>query len=640
MGREFLAGLAPKGPPRNDYDIWDGALGVRPAIKANLPLIAFVLIVGSAFLAPLLPLHDPAATALDQRLLSPLSAGHLLGTDHLGRDILSRLLHGTRLSLWVALVGTGFAALVGGLLGLLSGYLGRWVDALIMRSVDMLMAFPYLLLALTIVAVLGPGLSHATLAIAIVNVPFFARTVRGSVMHLLHEDFVALAKVSGFSKLQIAISEVLPHVYPVLAIAATTSFGWMILETAGLSFLGLGAQPPQADLGGMLGQGRMFLTVAPHVALAPGFMIFLVALCLNLLGDRVRDALDPKLRNTESFDEPQQTAAAPPHSQSPSAQPPSAQPPSAQPPSIQLPSAQAAPTQASSAQSQSESARTGGAPSSAASTAPRPPEALLSVSELGIELVGIHGQRRTLLSELSFSLQSGERLALVGASGSGKSLTARALLGLLPPDQFRVTGTLDFAGRHFALTPAALAPLRGSTIALVPQDPGQSLHPLYRIMDQLLESMPRARRRRGGHEFALELLAQVHLRDPLSAARAYPHELSGGMRQRCAIAMALAGAPDLIIADEPTTALDVTVQAVVVDLLREICDRRGLGLLFISHDLALVSELCSRVLVLDQGRIVETGVFSDVVRAPRAEATAKLVEGARKLSVSTPSRAG
>ena len=267
----------------------------NPLAAAGLAVLALVAVVALA--APLLPLPDPAATALGQRLLPPLSPGHPLGTDALGRDLLSRLVWGTRLSLAVALAATLAAALLGSLTGLVAGFAGGAVDGGLMRVVDLLMAFPYILLALAIVAVLGPGLFHALLAIAAVNVPFFARTVRGATLGLARRDFVDAARMGGAGPLALLATEILPNVMPVIVVTASTSFGWMILETAGLSFLGLGAQPPLADLGAMLGEARKVMFIAPHVSLVPGVMVFVIVMAINLAGDGLRDALDPRLRS-------------------------------------------------------------------------------------------------------------------------------------------------------------------------------------------------------------------------------------------------------------------------------------------------------------------------------------------------------
>src|SRR6056297_2307990 len=254
------------------------------------------VVVLTVLAAPVLPLQDPFAQDTANKFLRPFSPGHLLGTDHLGRDILSRLIWGTRLSLVVGLVASVGAAFFGSAIGIVAGYYGGRTDNLLMRAIDMLMAFPYILLALAIVAALGPGLVNALIAVAVVNIPFFARNIRGVTVTLANKEFIDAARLSGMGDARIIVSEILPNVLPVIVIAMSTTLGWMILETAGLSFLGLGSQPPVADLGSMLGEGRNALITDPHASIVPGLMIFLIVMSVNLLGDGVRDYLDPRLK--------------------------------------------------------------------------------------------------------------------------------------------------------------------------------------------------------------------------------------------------------------------------------------------------------------------------------------------------------
>ena len=260
-------------------------------------LLVLVSIVSLALLTPLLPLADPDLTDTANRFKRPLSDGYLLGTDHLGRDLLSRLLWGTRLSIAVGAAAAVLAALLGSAIGIVAGYYTGRVDGVLMRLIDVLMAFPYILLALAIVAVLGPGLQNALLAVVVVNIPFFARNIRGVTVALAVREFVDAAKLAGMSNARIILSELLPNIAPFIVVAMSTTMGWMILETAGLSFLGLGSQPPQADLGSMLGEARNALISHPHTSVVPGMMIFLIVIGVNLLGDGVRDALDPRLRD-------------------------------------------------------------------------------------------------------------------------------------------------------------------------------------------------------------------------------------------------------------------------------------------------------------------------------------------------------
>jgi peptide/nickel transport system permease protein len=280
-------------PARRGATTWRRLKRNRLAV-AGLAVLAVVVLL--AVLAPVLPLADPASQSRADRLLPVGSEGYPLGTDHLGRDLLSRLVWGARVSLSVGVFATLIAASIGSLLGLVSGFYGGRTDSVLMRGVDVLMAFPYLLLAIALVAVLGPGLINAMIAISVVNIPFFARAVRGTTLSLVANEYVDAARALAFSRFRILYREVLPNVMPTIIITMSTTVGWMITETAGLSFLGLGAQPPTSDWGAMLGAGRDFITRAPHVMIVPGAAIFLVVISLNFLGDGLRDALDPRLK--------------------------------------------------------------------------------------------------------------------------------------------------------------------------------------------------------------------------------------------------------------------------------------------------------------------------------------------------------
>ncbi|MGP9821308.1 dipeptide/oligopeptide/nickel ABC transporter permease/ATP-binding protein [Salinarimonas sp. NSM] len=547
---------------------------------AGLGLVVLTLIVAIAILAPILPLADPNATAPANRLLPPFSPGHPLGTDELGRDLLSRLVWGTRLSLAMGVAATLVAALVGSTIGLVAGYAGGRLDNALMRSIDMLMAFPYILLALAIVAVLGPGLLNALYAVAVVNIPFFARNIRGVTVGLAHKDFVEAARLAGMGHGRILVSEILPNVMPVIVITMSTTVGWMILETAGLSFLGLGSQPPQADLGSILGEGRKVMLTAPHVTTIAGITIFLVVMSINLVGDGVRDALDPRLSSG---------ALARPSAVTRIARPKGKNEDAARPPTV---------------------------------------DHALAVRGLSTRFeVGARVLRA--VEDVSFTIRRGECLGLVGESGSGKSVTALSLLGLVPsPPGVIRSGRVWHAGEDvLSLSREKLRALRGGRVSYIFQDPLGTLHPLFSIGDQLVEAI-RAHRPAShaqAWEEAVALLERVRIPAAADRAKALPHELSGGMRQRVAIAMALANEPDLIVADEPTTALDVTVQAQILALLDELRRERGLALLFITHDFGVVSQLCDRVAVMYAGRIVEEGPTRDVLDAPAHPYTRRLI---------------
>src|SRR5215831_4617238 len=267
--------------------------------RNQLALLAMIVLAGvvlAACLAPYLPLADPDAVDTVQRLRPPFTPGHLLGTDEFGRDLLSRLVWGARVSLLAGAATAAAAMLIGVLLGVLSGYYSGWPETVIMRLTDILMAFPYILLAIAIVAGLGPGLRNAMIAIAIVSFPLYTRLVRGVVLSVRVREFVEAAQALGSSDQLILARHVIPHVLSPLIVAFSLDVGAKILATSGLSFLGLGSQPPTADWGSMLATGRQFVILRPHVVLLPGLAIFVVVLALNLVGDALRDLLDPHTR--------------------------------------------------------------------------------------------------------------------------------------------------------------------------------------------------------------------------------------------------------------------------------------------------------------------------------------------------------
>ena len=270
----------------------------RVFLREPVAAVAFgvlALIVLAALLAPWLGLPDPTRGSLVDRLKPPLTPGYPLGTDELGRDLLSRVVWGARVSLGVGFLAVAIAAAAGVALGLVSGYLGGRFDFWAQRFIDLLLAFPYILLALMVVAILGPGLLNTMLATAIAGIPYYVRIARASALALREREFVEAAEAAGASTGWILVKHVLSNSLSPILVAATLDVGFMIMAAAGMSFLGLGAQPPLAEWGVMLSNGRQYLRVAPWVSLVPGAMIFLVVLALNLLGDRVRDLLDPRM---------------------------------------------------------------------------------------------------------------------------------------------------------------------------------------------------------------------------------------------------------------------------------------------------------------------------------------------------------
>ena len=537
--------------------------------------VLLILIFIISFLSPILPLKDPDITKTSDRFLLPFSDGYLLGTDHLGRDLLSRLLWGTRLSLLVGISAALISATIGSILGTIAGFYGNKTDNVIMRLIDVLMAFPYILLALAIVAVLGPGLFNAMIAVALVNIPFFARNIRGVTVTIANKEFIEAAKLSGMNNFQIIIYEIFPNILPVIIVTISTTIGWMILETAGLSFLGLGSQPPQADLGSMLGEARSALIVNPHTSYVPGAMIFLIVIGVNLFGDGIRDALDPRLSKGQLI-KPQ--------------------------PVTQI--------------------------KSLGKVNPKP-NTFFSVENL---TTAFEFDKKLYLASknVSFDIKKGECLGLIGESGSGKSVTALSITCLVASPPGVITdGSINYSGKNILeMDYEELRKIRGNKISYIFQDPLSTLHPLIKIGKQLEEAFIEHSESKN-NEASLrgkELLKLVQIPNIENVWNSYPHELSGGMRQRVSIAMALTNDPELIIADEPTTALDVTVQAQILSILDSLRKKRGLSVLFISHDFGVVSQICDRVIVMYGGQIVEQGKTENIMKQPRHPYTKQLME--------------
>lgn len=262
---------------------------------ALIGVIIIVLLVLTAILAPVIATHSPTAQDIVNRYQAP-SSDHLLGTDELGRDIFSRIVYGTRISIQIGVIAVSISLAIGVLLGGIAGYYGRWIDQIVMRFIDIMMAFPSILMAIALVAVLGPSLQNAMIAVGIVGIPQFARIVRSAVLSIKENEYIEAAKSIGAKHGRILIQHVLPNCVAPIIVQATLGVGTAILDAAGLSFLGLGAQPPTPEWGAMLSDGRAAIQNVPWVVAFPGLAIFLVVLGFNLFGDGLRDALDPRLK--------------------------------------------------------------------------------------------------------------------------------------------------------------------------------------------------------------------------------------------------------------------------------------------------------------------------------------------------------
>jgi peptide/nickel transport system permease protein len=514
------------------------------------------------------------------RLALP-SLSHPLGQDEYGRDVLSRIVWGARASLMVAFLSAMLAGLIGITFGLLGGYARGLVEILTVRSMEAIVCFPPILLALLVVTLLGPGALTLVVALTILYAPGYARVAFAATLATRGLDYVTAQEALGARPLRILSRTILPNVAPPLLVQFSLTVAAAMVLESGLSFLGLGVVPPAPSWGLMIRGARSTMEQAPWLLLWPCAALTGTILTFNLLCDRLRDVLDPRTG----------TAGA----------------------------------------GWLKSAMTRVLPDATPAAA----AALLTVEGLTIEIETPAGRIRPV-RDVSLFVAPGETLALVGESGSGKTLTGLALLGLLPPNISIVGGRIQFIDRArrahdlARLGEAAMRRLRGDEIAMVFQDPSSSLNPVHRIGDQVAEGI-RAHRdvaRAAAAAQAVALLKDVGLPDAPQRARAYPDELSGGQRQRAMIASAVANGPRLLIADEPTTALDVTIQAQILDLLAALKQKGDMGLIFITHNLAVVSEIADRVCVMYAGEIVEQGPVAQVFARPRHPYTAALIASA------------
>ncbi|MGK9232367.1 dipeptide/oligopeptide/nickel ABC transporter permease/ATP-binding protein [Inquilinus limosus] len=531
---------------------------------------AGLLLIAAA--APLLGLADPLAMEMKSRFAGP-SAAHLLGQDEYGRDVLSRLVWGLRTSLFVGLAAAALAGVLGTALGILGGYLRGVAEVLAIRSMDVVLCFPPLLLALLVVTLLGPGVLTLIPVLALVYLPAFTRVTYAGVLSARSQDYVEAMRAQGAGGLEIMTRTILPNVAgPILVQFSLATASAVVLES-GLSFLGLGVVPPAPSLGVMIGGARATMAQAPLLLLWPCIALVLTILVLNALCDGLRDFLDPKTLVRRPFRR-QRTVA-------------------------------------------------GLAEAAAAD------DAVLDLDRLSIQIDT--PQPIPAVRDVSLRIRPGETVAVVGESGSGKSLTSLAVMGLLPPVAQIGGGAVRLQGADLLrLDAEAVRQRRGRSMAMVFQDPASSLNPVHRVGDQIAEAIRAHRAISGAAAWseAVALLRRVGIPDPERRARSFPHELSGGMRQRVMIAIAIANDPALLIADEPTTALDVTIQAQILDLLAELRQQSGMALLFVTHSLPVVSEIADRVVVMYAGEVVEEGRTGDVFGAPLHPYTAALLASA------------
>lgn len=573
----------------------------RMSLGSKISLVVLALVALSAVLAPLIAPQDPLA--ITTKGLPP-SGEHIFGTDNLGRDVFSRLLYGGRISLIVGLASTGIALALGAIFGSIAAVSSKWVSELIMRIMDIIMSVPGIALAAVAVVVFRdperPGVMLFVIicSIAFVYVPQLTRIVRANVLSEYGEDYVNAVVVAGARAPWILVKHVARNcAAPVLVFATVLVADAIILE-ASLTFIGAGLQEPTATWGNILSSAQQgVLRGEWWQALFPGIMIMVTVLCLNILSEGITDAMvaAPKGPAVEDHD-----ASAAREADKLLVDPVRAY--AAQHDLLQ---------ERIDALHETEGKRHDRY-TPAAGAAP-----LLEVKDLCIRFPR-HGDVN-VVDHVSFSVPAGETMGLVGESGCGKSITSLAVMGLLDP-KATITGEILYEGRDLlTMGKDERRKLLGHEIAMIYQDALSSLNPSMLIRSQMAQLT-----KRGGTRSAEELMELVGL-EPKRTLESYPHELSGGQRQRVLIAMALTRDPKLVIADEPTTALDVTVQKQVIDLLKKLQEELGFAMVFVSHDLALVAEVAYSVTVMYAGQIIEQAPTSELLSDPRHEYTRGLL---------------
>lgn len=590
MSAQAVTGPVPDGP--------GGVAGISPAnrhltrqlLKNPLGLLALTvlaLIVLAAIFAPLLTSFDPNQASV-LSVLQPAGGGHLMGTDGAGRDVWARLLYGARFTLAGAALATAVAAVLGISAGLVAGYYGKWFETASSWVTNVLMALPGIVVLLAARAVVGPSLWTIMVIFGILLAPAFYRLVAAAVSGVRNELFVDAARVCGVTDARIIARHILTVVRAPVIIQASMVGGIAIAIQAGLDFLGLG-DTSIPTWGNMLNDGFTNIYRDPQLVLWPAVAIALTSIALTLLANALRDELERSRRPRRRRRRAASTAAT---------------------------GAGPAAPDGSGTIVHENPDDTGLVP-------------LLAIHGLAVGYPRPDGSVTRVVDGVSLDVRRGEVHGLIGESGSGKTQTAWSVLGLLPPGGQILAGSILLDGEDLTkASSAAMRSIRGGRIAYVPQEPMSNLDPTFTVGSQLVEPMrlKLGLSRAEAKAKALELLARVGIPDPRRAFSAHPHELSGGMAQRVLIAGAVSCDPSLIIADEPTTALDVTIQAEILDLLRGLQKELGVAVLIVTHNFGVVADLCDRVSVMQGGRIVETGPVRSIFADPRHSYTRSLFD--------------
>ena len=564
------------------------------SVPSKISLVLLVLVALSAILAPVIAPHDPLEIT---KAYQPPDGTYLFGTDNAGRDILSRMLYGGQYSLVIGFGATAFALVLGSIIGAVAAVARKAVSEVIMRVLDVIMSIPGIALAAILVLILGNSVPAIIFSIGFMYTPQIARIVRANVVSEYGEDYVRAVIVSGARAPWILMKHVLRNCIAPIMVFTVTLVADAIIFEASLTFIGAGIAEPTPTWGNILSSARDGVLLGRWwQALFPGIAIMVTCLALNILSEGLTDAM----------------AAAP------SAPVSNENADSRREADLLV----ADPVRAYKEQAASLARRLGALREvELARTDRRVPdysvEPILQVKNLSIGFPR-HGDVH-VVDNVSFDVRPGQCMALVGESGCGKSITTKTIMNLLP-DSARIEGQILYKGQDLLkLSKEEHRKLLGHELAMVYQDSLSSLNPSMLISAQMKQLTSR-----GGTRSAEELLELVGL-DPKRTLESYPHELSGGQCQRVIIAMALTRNPSLVICDEPTTALDVTVQKQVIKLLNDLQKQLGFAMIFVSHDLALVAEVASEITVMYAGQVVESAPTKELLTNPVHEYTQGLL---------------
>jgi peptide/nickel transport system permease protein len=515
-------------------------------------------------------------------VLSVPTAAHWLGTDELGRDILSRIFASAAATLGTSLLTVVVGVGVGAILAMVAASAGDRVEAVLSRATEIMMSLPGTVIILAVIGAVGTNIPVVMAILGILMSAGIYRVMLGQAKSLQSQLYVDAAKVDGVGPLGISVRHVLPGLANTIVVQAALIFAVGMLIQAGLAFIGFGPPIPQPSWGGMIQGASQHVYDAPWMMVPTGAVLALTVLAANAIGNALAKAPN----------------AAAPH----------------------LPSAAARRQRAK-------------AVAAIAADAPAhqeaPEKGTLSVRNLsvGVDSVGA-GNGVRLVTDVSFDVEQGTVLGLVGESGCGKTMTALSLLGLLPSGVSVTGGQILWNGKNLAAaSDKDMETVRGREIALISQEPMRALDPMFTVGYQLTATIRRLRgmgKAAAGKE-ALALLERVGIVDAARILKTYPHQISGGMAQRVAIALALSGQPRLLVADEPTTALDVTVQAEILSLLRALVKDTGMSVVMVTHDLGVVADICDQVAVMYAGQVVENGKTATILDNPRHPYTLALL---------------